>query len=97
MGRAAWLAVMSDVSQASSCADVRLLPLETCVLPFVFAEALSKLKYTIFSWEWNCIFKCSSGLIKQSGRNTVDCCTHLKTEEQSPLFQTGYMEQRLER
>lgn len=43
------------------------------MLPFVFAEALSKLKYTIFSWEWNCIFKCSRGLIKQSGRNTIDC------------------------
>lgn len=59
------------------------------MLPFVFAEALSKLKYTIFSWEWNCILKCSSGLIKQSGRNTVDCCIHLETEEQSHLFQTG--------
>lgn len=58
------------------------------MLPFVFAEALSKLKYTIFSWEWNCILKCSSGLIKQSGRNTVDCCIHLETEEQSHLFQT---------
>lgn len=46
-------------------------------------------KYTIFSWEWSCIFKCSSGLLKQSGRNTIGCCIHLKTEEQSHLFQTG--------
>lgn len=34
---------------------VRLLPLEILKYPFMFAEALSKLKCTIFSWELNCI------------------------------------------
>lgn len=66
---AAWLTIINDVPWAFNCVDVRLLPLEMHVHPFVFAEALSKLKYAIFSWERNCILNApvaSSGSLEET-------------------------------